>query len=276
MEKSKTYYARPRVMGILNATPDSFFAASRAEDGEAVAQRVEQMLSEGVDIIDVGGYSTRPFAPEVSEQEECRRVLEALATVASVARGADVRLSVDTFRSGVAEAVLERYGNVIINDITAGQGDDRIVDVAAHYGVPMVAMHTRGTPQTMATLTDYDDVVAEVRDYLFARAEALVRRGVREVILDVGFGFAKSAEQCFELMARLGEMTSRDFPMLVGISRKSFIYRTLGVGPEGSLVGTTALHWAALEAGASVLRVHDVAAARQTIELYEQIKKYRR
>lgn len=260
-----------KVMAILNATPDSYFAASRAE-GDGLELRAAELIAQGADIIDIGGYSTRPGAEEVSVEEEMRRVLDAVVAVRRASQC--VTLSVDTFRSEVAEAVLKEYEGVIINDITAGEADGRMVDVVAHYGAPMVAMHMRGTPQTMAQLTDYEDVVAEVRDYLARRADYLVSRGVGEVILDPGFGFAKSVEQNFQLMAQLDKIASLGHPLLAGISRKSFIYKTLATTPEGALEGTTALHWACLEGGAAILRVHDVEAARQTIKLYKQTARY--
>lgn len=259
-----------KVMAILNVTPDSFYAASRAESAEAVAERVRRMVAEGADIIDIGGYSTRPGAEVVDEQEEIRRVMSGVEVCRTVAP--DVTLSIDTFRASVAERVLSEYDNVIINDITAGEADGRLVDVVARYGAPMVAMHTRGTPQTMASLTDYKDVVAEVADYLTQRAKWLVGQGVREVIIDPGFGFAKTVEQNFELLARLGEISALGFPVLAGISRKSFIYKSLGITPEEALEPTSALHWACLEGGAAILRVHDTAPARQIIKLYEQTK----
>lgn len=260
-----------KVMAILNVTPDSFYAASRAESGEAIAERVAQMVAEGADIIDIGGCSTRPGAEVVAEAMEVERVMRGVEVCRRVAPG--MTISIDTFRSEVAERVLAEYDNVIINDITAGEADDRIVDVVAHYGAPMVAMHTRGTPQTMASLTDYRDVVADVADYLARRAEWLVGRGVKEVIVDPGFGFAKSVEQNFELLDRLGEIAALGYPVLAGISRKSFIYKSLGVAPEDTLAATSALHWSCLEGGAAVLRVHDVASAREVIKLYEKTKR---
>lgn len=260
-----------RVMAILNVTPDSFYAASRAEDHLAIAERVARMVAEGADIIDIGGYSTRPGAEDVAEEVEIERVMRGVEVCRRVAPR--VTISVDTFRSVVAERVLREYDNVIINDITAGEADDRLVEVVAHYGAPMVAMHTRGTPQTMASLTDYSSVVAEVADYLGRRAEWLVGRGVSEVIVDPGFGFAKSVEQNFELLEGLDQIALLGYPMLVGISRKSFIYKSLGVTPEDTLAATSALHWECLEGGAAVLRVHDVAAAKEVIKLYEKTKR---
>lgn len=258
-----------KVMAIVNATPDSFWAGSRAEDSEQVTRMVSRAVEQGATIVDIGGYSTRPGAVEVPVEEEKRRVLGAVESARRVAPS--VTLSIDTFRSEVAEAVLMRHEGVIINDVSAGEIDGRMVEVVAHYGAPMVAMHMKGTPQTMQGLASYDDVVAEVREYLARRAEWLVAHGVGEVIVDPGFGFAKSVEQNFRLMEGLDTIAALGYELLVGISRKSFIYKTLGTDAEGALAGTTALHWECLRRGASVLRVHDVAEARQTIELYEKL-----
>lgn len=256
-------------MSILNVTPDSFFAESRAEGEEAVRSRVERMVAEGADIIDIGGYSTRPGASDVPTAEERERVLRGAEIVREVAP--NITLSIDTFRSEVAQAVLSRYDNVIINDVTAGERDNRMAKVVAESGAPMVVMHSRGTPQTMQTLTDYTDVVEEVRDYLARRAEWLAAKGVGEIILDPGIGFAKTEEQNFALIAGLERIASLGYPVLAGISRKSFMCRTLSIAPEEALEATTALHWACLERGAAILRVHDTLAARQTISLYEKL-----
>lgn len=258
-----------KVMAILNVTPDSFFAESRAEGEAVVRSRVERMVAEGADIIDIGGYSTRPNASDVPVEEEVRRVVAGVAAAREVAPS--MTLSIDTFRSEVAEAVLSRYDNVIINDVTAGEGDGRMAEVVAHYGAPMVIMHSRGTPQTMQSLTNYGDVVEEVRDYLLRRADVLTAKGVGEIITDPGIGFAKDDNQNFALLAGLERITSLGYPVLAGISRKSFMCRTLSIAPEAALEATTALHWACLERGAAILRVHDTLAARQTISLYEKL-----
>ena len=263
-----------KVMAIVNATPDSFYAPSRAEDEGAVARRVAQVVGGGADIVDIGGYSTRPDAVEVSVEEELRRVVSAVEQARRVAP--EVQISVDTFRSEVAEAVLSRWDNIIINDITAGEADGRIVDVAAHWGAPMVAMHTKGNTiggvGSMHAPAEYADVVAEVREYLARRAEWLTSKGVVEVIIDPGFGFAKNVEQNYQLMRGIGEIATLGHPVLVGISRKSFIYKSLGVQPndKATLAATTALHWESLCGGAAVLRVHDVAEARATVDMFEK------
>ena len=260
-----------KVMSILNVTPDSFFAESRTEESDSIRLRAERMVAEGADIIDIGGYSTRPGASEVPTEEEIRRVLKGVEEV----RGTlpHMQLSIDTFRSKVAEAVLSRYDNVIINDISGGERDERMAEVVAHYEVPMVVMHSRGTPQTMQSLTNYSDVVEQVREHLARRAEALAAKGARKIILDPGVGFAKNDEQNFALIEGLERITSLGHPVLMGISRKSLMCRTLGIAPEEALEATTALHWACLERGAAILRVHDTLAARQTITLYEKLHR---
>ena len=260
-----------KVMSILNVTPDSFFADSRSVEEEAMRTRVERMLAEGADIIDIGGYSTRPNALDVPSEEEMRRVLLGARIARSVRE--DCTLSIDTFRSEVAEAVLSRYENVIINDISGGERDSRMAEVVAEWGAPMVVMHSRGTPQTMQSLTDYTNVVEEVREHLARRAEALTAQGVGEIILDPGVGFAKNDEQNFALLEGLERIASLGYPVLAGISRKSFMCRTLSITPAEALEATTALHWACLERGAAILRVHDTLAARQTITLFEKLHR---
>lgn len=265
----------PQVMAIVNVTPDSFYAASRLADEEQVVQRVEQAVREGASIIDIGGYSSRPGAVDVPLEEEWRRVALGVRAVRMVS--GDVAVSIDTFRSEVAERALSLDNSVIINDIMAGCADSRIVDVVAEAGAAFVAMHMRGTPSTMQSLTDYEDVVAEVAEALQERAEVLVKRGIspERLILDPGFGFAKSAEQNFRLLAHLEKICELGFPVLSGVSRKSMIYRTLGVSPEESLAGTTALNWESLRQGATILRVHDVREAVQTVRLFSMFEQNR-
>ncbi len=264
---------RRMVMTILNVTPDSFYAASRTCGVTSIEQRVREALAEGCDIIDVGGYSSRPGADDVSVDEEWRRVCEGLRVVRSVSR--DVKLSVDTFRSEVAAKSVEMFGKVIINDISAGEIDDGIVDVAARYDLPYVAMHMRGTPQTMQQMTEYGDVVGQVVEFFEEKCRVLQERGIRgeNIILDAGFGFAKSLEQNYQLLAGLHCISALGYKVLAGLSRKSMIYKLLGTGPEGSLNGTTALHWELLRQGASILRVHDTRPAVETIRLFEAFER---
>lgn len=264
--------SRPQVMAILNVTPDSFYSGARTMDDEAIAVRVRQIVEEGAAIIDIGGYSSRPGAEGVSPEQEWERVSRALAIVRDVAP--DVAVSVDTFRADVARRSVEQAGPIIINDISAAEADRAMVEVVAHYALPYVAMHMRGTPQTMQQLTSYDGgVVAEVAAYFDRKIAWLCEQGVRDIILDPGFGFAKSVEQNYELLAGLGSLRDKGCPLLVGVSRKSMIYKVLDTSPEYALNGTTALHWEALRQGAAILRVHDVRAVREVVTLYEEYKK---
>ena len=259
----------PVVMAILNVTPDSFFSGSRLDGAEAVRLRAEEALRQGASILDVGGYSSRPGAADVPEAEELRRVSEALETIRN--GFGDVPVSIDTFRSRVAEEAVQRFGPCIINDITAGEGDPRMAETAARYDLPYVIMHMRCTPDTMQQHCDYRDVTEEVLDYFARRIDELHRQGVYNLILDPGFGFAKTAAQNFELLAGLHRFQVFELPVLAGISRKSMIYRTLGVSPQEALNGTTALHAECLRQGAHILRVHDVTEAAEVIELHKNL-----
>ncbi len=263
---------KPQVMAILNVTSDSFYEGSRVQDDEAIAERVRGFIRDGATIIDVGGYSSRPGADDVSVDEELSRVERALAVIKYVA--SDVVVSVDTFRSEVARLAIEQMDGVIVNDISAGEADEAMVEVVAHYGVPYVAMHMRGTPQTMQGMADYaGSVVDEVYDYLARRTEWLMARGVKDIILDPGFGFAKSLEQNYCLLAGMNRLCELQRPILVGLSRKSMIYNLLETTPDGALNGTTALHWEALRQGATILRAHDVREAVEVVRLYNEYKK---
>lgn len=231
-------FSKPQIMAIVNATDDSFYAESRTMSVEAVQERVRKVLAEGATIIDVGGYSSRPGAEDVSLEQEWVRVDMALSAVRAV--DADVLVSIDTFRAEIVRRAVAKYGPVIVNDITAGEGDADMVATVAALDLPYVAMHMRGTPQTMQTLAEYDDVTGEVCTYLRDKAQMLQRAGVRpqNIILDPGFGFAKSIEQCYKLLGELNYLCALDYPVLVGLSRKSMIYRLLDVDPEQALCGT--------------------------------------
>ena len=260
-------FSQPRVMAILNVTPDSFFAGSRMPDAPHVERRVREAVAEGASIIDVGGYSSRPGADEVSPGEEWRRVK--LGAVRRLAPG--MAVSVDTFRSEVAARAIERFGPLIINDISAGELDPAMPAVAAKYGVPYIAMHMKGDPKTMQSLTDYKrDITAEVVAYFEARVAALLAAGIarEHLVLDPGFGFAKTTEQNYELLAGLHRLCALGYPVLAGLSRKSMIYRVLGVTPAQSLAGTVALGWECLRQGAAILRVHDVREAVDTVRIF--------
>jgi dihydropteroate synthase len=262
----------PQVMAILNVTDDSFYAGSRNMEERAISERVVQAIEEGATIIDVGGYSTRPGAKDISLEEEWQRVERGLKCIRDISE--DIAISVDTFRSGVVERAVALVGDIIVNDISAGEADTRMVDVVAHHKLPYIAMHMRGTPQTMQSMTQYEEGICEsVCRYFTQRVEYLRQRGVNDIILDPGFGFAKSVEQNFELLGGLSSLSALGYPVLAGLSRKSMIYRALDITPEESLAGTVALNWEALRQGASILRVHDVREARQVIELYNRVKK---
>lgn len=262
----------PVVMGILNVTPDSFFEHSRNFSHDAAENRVRQIIEQGAAIVDIGGYSSRPGADDVTPEEELRRVLAGAEIVRRVAPG--MIISVDTFRASVARGVLESVGACIINDISAGELDPAIVDVVAEFGVPYIAMHMRGTPVDMQQQTEYSDIVADVADYLAGRVAYLRERGIKDVILDPGFGFAKTTAQNYELLASMDKVMIDDLPVLAGISRKSMIYKVLETTPVEALAGTTALHWECLRKGAAILRVHDVREAADVVKLFEYYKRY--
>ena len=268
--KELTIGGRTLVMGILNVTPDSFYAGSRQADEAAVAQRIETILAEGGAIVDIGGYSSRPDAAEVTEEEEWQRIKPALKRMQR--DFPEVPVSVDTFRSAIARRAVEEYGTAMINDISGGMLDARMFETIALLQVPYILMHMRGTPQTMQQHTDYDDLMEDIMLYFAQKVRALRQLGVNDVILDPGFGFAKTLEQNYELMRSLSEFSIHfETPLLVGISRKSMIYKLLNATPEDSLNGTTVLNTYALLNGADILRVHDVKAATETIEIVKRL-----
>ena len=267
-------FSAPQVMAILNVTPDSFYAGSRMPDAGAVERRVREAVAEGAQLIDVGGYSSRPGADEVPADEVWRRVELGVGTVRRLAP--DIPVSVDTFRSEVAAKAVEAFGPLIINDISAGELDPAMLSVAAKYDVPYIAMHMKGDPRTMQSQTDYRrDITTEVVDYFRMRSEAMLAAGIRpeNIILDPGFGFAKTTEQNYELLAGLGELCALGYPVLAGLSRKSMIYKVLGVTPAESLAGTVALGWECLRQGAKILRVHDVREAADTVRLFNMFRR---
>ena len=261
------------VMAIVNATPDSFYSLSRTQSHDAVVARVREAIAEGATIIDIGGYSSRPNADDVSVEEEWSRVEMALKATRAVS--GEVAISVDTFRAEIVRRAVAQFGEIIVNDITAGEGDIEMLATVAELGVPYIAMHMRGTPQTMQKQAEYADVTADVVSELGARLQAIEKAGIdlKRVVLDPGFGFAKTTEQNFELLAGLHRLKVLGQPLLVGVSRKSMIYKTLGITPEESLSATQAVHWEALRQGATLLRVHDVMEAVETIKLYEKYDK---
>ena len=263
---------RPVVMGILNVTPDSFFAGSRKRTEAEIAMRIEEILAQGGDWIDIGGYSSRPDATPVTADEEMRRLELGLEILSR--DYPSVPVSVDTFRADVARCCVEKYGVAMINDISAGELDPEMFRTVADLKVPYIMMHMRGTPQTMASLTDYTNLMDEIMLYFAEKVRQLCLMGVSDLILDPGFGFSKTLEQNYELMAHLREFGIFDLPILVGISRKRMIYQLLGSTPEESLNGTTALHTYALLNGADILRVHDVKEAVEAVRIVQKIKEY--
>lgn len=265
-----TSLEKPLVMGILNVTPDSFYADSRKQTEAAIEERIQTILSEGGQIIDIGGYSSRPDAAEVSSEEEMNRLVFALKILKE--HYPEVALSVDTFRSEVASRCVEEYGVGIINDISGGELDGKMFETVARLHVPYIIMHMRGTPQTKQQYTEYGDMMEEIMLYFAHKVRQLRLLGVNDIILDPGFGFSKTVEQNYTLMSHLREFKEFDLPLLVGISRKSMIYKLLGGTPADSLNGTTVLNTYALLNGADILRVHDVRAAVEAVQIIEQLK----
>ncbi|MDR1675860.1 MAG: dihydropteroate synthase [Tannerella sp.] len=260
----------PFVAGILNVTPDSFYEDSRMQTESAIRRRIETILTEGGRMIDAGGYSSRPDAADVSAAEEMQRLRPALKLLCT--HYPDAAVSVDTFRAEVARWAVEEYGVAVVNDISGGTLDARMFETVARLQVPYVLMHMRGTPQTMRQMTDYADMMEEIMLYFAEKLRTLRLLGVNDVILDPGFGFAKTLDQNYELMRRLREFATFESPLLVGISRKRMISGLLGVTAGECLNGTTVLHTFALLNGADILRVHDVKAAVEAVKITRKLK----
>ena len=260
-------YTRPQVMGIVNVTPDSFFEGSRTMDEDAIAVRVSKLITEGADFLDIGAYSSRPGATDISVEEEIERLRVGMRVLRSVSDS--IPVSVDTFRAEVARIAVEEFGADIINDISGGDGDTDMASTVADIGVPYILMHMRGTPATMQTMTEYTDVTAEVLSNLSVKLRRLHLLGIADIIVDPGFGFSKTIEQNFELMRNLNTFSILGVPILVGISRKSMITKTLGITSTDALAPTVALDTIALTKGASFIRVHDVLPAVQSVKLFE-------
>lgn len=260
----------PIVMGILNVTPDSFYDGGKLKSDKDILEKVEKMLAEGATIIDVGGASSKPGATEVSENEEINRIKPAIKTI--IKKFPDAKISIDTFRSSVAKVAISE-GACMVNDISGGELDKNMFLTVADLKVPYVCMHMKGTPQNMQQHTDYEDIIKEIYSYFSHKLMQLTELGVHDIIIDLGFGFSKKIEQNFVILKNLMYFEKLDKVILVGISRKSMIYKTLGILPDESLNGTTALHMVALQNGASILRVHDVKVAVETIKLYKNLYK---
>ncbi|TAF64168.1 MAG: dihydropteroate synthase [Cytophagales bacterium] len=261
--------AKPRIMGIVNLTPDSFYAGSRYQTQEIILKQVEKMLQEGATFIDIGAYSSRPQATHITLQEEQERLLPAIEII--IKYFPEALLSVDTFRATIAEEALQR-GAACINDISGGEADPEMFNTIARWQVPYILMHMRGTPQTMTQFTDYEDIIKEVYRYFQEKITLLHSLKVKDIVIDLGFGFAKNVSQNFQLLKNLPIFQPLNLPILVGVSRKSMVYKTLQTTPDFALNGTTALHSWALMQGANILRVHDVKEANEVIELWERLQ----
>ncbi|GHT72230.1 dihydropteroate synthase [Bacteroidia bacterium] len=261
--------ASPVVMGILNVTDDSFYAASRCTTADDIATRTHQILSEGGAIVDVGAYSTRPGAVEISAQTEIERLTFALQIIRQ--KFPQTLVSIDTFRSEVVQEIVAQFGDFIVNDISGGELDLLLFETVAKLSLPYILTHSRGTPQTMQTLTQYDNLVGDLVLFFSKKIKQLHALGVADVIVDPGFGFAKTTEQNFELLAHLDDFHIFELPLLVGVSRKRMIYHTLQCSPAEALNGTTVLNTLALQKGATILRVHDVKAAAEAVRLWQLV-----
>lgn len=262
----------PKIMGILNVTPDSFYAESRTSDEEHIAARVQQLMDDGADMIDIGGYSSRPGADDVSPEEEMNRLRRGLRVVRRLYP--EVPISVDTFRADVARMCVEEEGADIINDISGGMMDRQMFRTVARLGVPYILMHMQGTPDTMQQSPHYDNLRREVMLYFAERIDRLCQMGVKDIIVDPGFGFGKTLEHNYELFHHLDDFNLFNLPLLVGISRKSMIYKLLGGTPQTSLNGTTVLNTIALMKGAHILRVHDVKEAVEAKRIVMKMKEW--
>lgn len=261
----------PRVMGILNITPDSFYAGSRKQEESEIRSRIEQIIGEGADMIDIGAYSSRPNAVHISAQEEMSRLRNGLTVIRQTCPEAIV--SVDTFRADVAAMCVEEYGVSMINDISAGNMDAAMFQTVARLNVPYIMMHMQGTPQNMQNAPYYTDLMKEITLYFASKVQQLHGLGVKDIVLDPGFGFGKTLEHNYQLLSQLDYLHLLELPILVGVSRKSMIYKLLGGGPEDALNGTTVLHTLALQKGASILRVHDVKPCVEAVRIVQKIKE---
>ncbi|CAM4407855.1 dihydropteroate synthase [Zobellia roscoffensis] len=258
----------PKVMGILNHTPDSFFDGGKYQNETAILKQVEKMLNDGATFIDVGGYSSRPGADHVTEDEELNRM--APLTTLLISHFPEIILSIDTFRSKVASTCLDA-GAAIINDISAGKLDENMLSTVAKHHAPYIMMHMKGSPQNMQQQTDYNNLLIDVIQYFSERIAATKALGINDIMVDPGFGFAKTTEQNYQILQKLELFKNLDHPILIGVSRKSMIYKILKTDAERALNGTTALHMAALMKGANILRVHDVKEAYECVKLAEEL-----
>jgi len=282
VHKNKTFYqkttielkgkvlggAKPLVMGIINLTPDSFYEGSRKQTEHEILDTSAKMLNEGADILDLGAYSSRPNAENINADEEWNRMQDILPKISS--EFPEAIISIDTFRASVAEKAIIN-GADIINDISGGTLDSEMFALVAKLNCPYIMMHMKGTPQTMQSLSQYDNLIQEVVDFFEEKIKQLHQYNFNKIIIDPGFGFAKDATQNFELLSKMSELQSLGMPILAGLSRKSMIYKTLGISASEALNGTTALNMVALQNGASILRVHDVKEAVECVKLYSYL-----
>ena len=259
----------PKVMGILNVTPNSFYDGGKHKEINSIIHQVDKMLSEGADFIDIGAYSSKPSAEFVSEEEEIKRLVPIVKSL--VETFPNIILSVDTFRAQVAKASVE-HGVAMVNDIAAGLLDDKVLEIVAELKVPYIMMHMRGNPQTMQSLTDYKDIVKEMIFYFSERIQKARSFGISDIVIDPGFGFAKTLEQNYEVLHKMELFSMLELPLLAGISRKSMIYKVLESSPQEALNGTSVLNTIALQKGAKILRVHDVKEAVECIKLVSKLK----
>ncbi|KGO81570.1 dihydropteroate synthase [Flavobacterium beibuense F44-8] len=260
---------QPKVMGILNCTPDSFFDGGKYKAETEFTRQAERILNEGADFIDIGAYSTKPNADFVSEEEELARMVPAVELV--LKHFPEAVISVDTFRAKVAKAAVEA-GAAIVNDIAAGTLDDKMIQTVGELKVPYIMMHMRGTPQDMVKLTDYDDIIKEMLLYFSQKVAEARSYGIDDIVIDPGFGFAKTLQQNYEVLNKMELFKMTELPILAGLSRKSMIYKLLGITPQEALNGTTALNMVALTKGANILRVHDVKEAVEVVKMYSQLQ----
>ena len=261
---------KPLVMGIINATPDSFYAGSRHEGTDAILRNAEQMINEGADILDIGGQSTRPGSTIISVDEELKRVINPIEAIHQ--KFPEIFISIDSYYAKVVKEAVDT-GALIVNDISSGSIDEKMFSAVASLGVPYISMHMKGTPQTMQQNPQYDNVTKEVMDFFTQKLDALHKAGVKDIIIDPGFGFGKTITHNFELLKNLSVLKKINCPIMIGVSRKSSIYKTLGISADESLNGTTVLNTIALLNGADILRVHDVKEAKEAVKLFEAYNK---
>lgn len=261
----------PVVMGIINVNPDSFFDGGKYMTEESILQRAEQMIEEGATIIDVGSVSTQPGAAPISTKEELSRLLPAVKTIRR--HFPDIPMSIDTFRSWVALRVMDETGECIVNDISGGNFDDHMFDTVAKLGIPYILMHIQGTPQTMQEKPDYEDIIKDISNYFSEKVKRLTKAGVKDVIIDPGFGFGKTLKHNYDLLNRIDSFKVFQLPLLVGLSRKSMIHKLLEIDPDNSLPGTIVGNTMALLGGADILRVHDVKEAVHAVQLFKMLKE---